>query len=244
VITLDGVTKYFGPVRAVDNLSLQVEKGEIFGLIGPNGAGKTTTLRIMGGVILPTSGHVFINGISLLEDPVSAKAIIGYIPDRPYLYEKLTGWEFLQFMADIYKLNRTQAMKRAEGYLELFGLLGREHDLIESYSHGMKQRLVISSALLHDPQVIIVDEPMVGLDPAGVKLVRELLVSLAKEGKTVFLSTHTLSIAEQLCGRLGIINKGKLSATGTMEELRKMSQSGERDLESIFLRITLEEENG
>ncbi|MCX7982026.1 MAG: ABC transporter ATP-binding protein [Syntrophales bacterium] len=243
MIVLEEVTKNYGALRAVDGISLRVEAGEIFGLLGPNGAGKTTTLRLMGGIILPDSGRITIGGISLLQDPVAAKKIIGFIPDRPYVYEKLTGREFLQFIADVYRLERSRAMKRADSLLEMFGLDGRQNDLVESYSHGMKQRLVIISALLHDPQVIIVDEPMVGLDPAGVKLVRETLQEQAKRGSTVFLSTHTLSLAEEICDRIGIIHRGRLLATGTMEELRHLVQTGVQDLESIFLKITMEDIN-
>lgn len=241
MVALEAVSKSYGPVKAVDGISLKVARGEIFGLIGPNGAGKTTTLRLMGGIILPDSGRIFIDGIPLITHPVAAKKLIGFIPDRPYLYEKLTGWEFLQFIADVYRLNRPQAMKRAEFWLEMFGLDGRQHDLVESYSHGMKQRLTITAALLHDPPLIIVDEPMVGLDPAGAKLVRDLLRKQANDGKTIFLSTHTLTLAEELCDRIGIINHGKLLATGTMEELRQLAQAGEGHLEEVFFKLTTEE---
>lgn len=241
MIVLDDVTKRYGTLTAVDGISLFVKAGEIFGLIGPNGAGKTTTLRLIGGIILPDRGRIIVDGISLLENPVDAKKIMGFIPDRPYVYEKLTGREFMRFIADIYRLDRGRASERASQLLEMFGLDGRQHDLIESYSHGMKQRLVVASALLHDPRIIIVDEPMVGLDPAGIRLVREVLREEAAKGKTVFLSTHTLSLAEELCDRIGIIHRGKILAIGTMEELKNMVKAGAENLEDIFLKLTTEE---
>ncbi len=192
----------------------------------------------MGGVLAPTSGSVVIDGLSLADSPREAKQRIGFIPDRPYLYEKLTGMEFLRFSADLYGVGNGAFLPRAREILEMFSLWEWAGELIEAYSHGMKQRLVISAALLHDPRVIIVDEPMVGLDPAGIKLVKELLKKLAAEGAAVFMSTHTLAIAEDLCDRIGVIHRGRLIATGTATELRREAGVEQEDLEAVFLRLT------
>ena len=238
MIELKNLTKRFGDIAAVHRLNLSVSEGEIFGFIGPNGAGKTTTLRMMGGVIAPTEGSVMIDGINMADDPENAKKRIGFIPDRPFLYEKLTGMEFLRFTADLYGLEEGLFYERSEKILRQFSLYHWADELIESYSHGMKQRLMISSAILHDPKVIVVDEPMVGLDPAGIRMVKDLFRSLAKKGTTIFMSTHTLAVAEDLCDRIGIIHKGALIATGTIEELRQRAQVQEGDLEEVFLILT------
>mgnify|MGYP000847803916 CR=1 FL=1 len=241
MIELRNLTKYFDRTLAVNALNLRIPKGEIFGFIGPNGAGKTTTIRMMGGILAPTSGDVFIAGRSLASDPVAVKKKIGFIPDRPFLYEKLTGWEFLSFAADLFGVPRKNFEERAAELLNTFALFNWRHDLIEAYSHGMKQRLIIAAALLHDPEVIIVDEPMVGLDPGAIRLVKDILRSLADGGTTVFMSTHTLAVAENLCDRIGIIHKGVLIALGGLEELKESARLREGDLEEIFLRLTYEE---
>jgi len=238
MIRLKNLTKRYGNILAVNNLSLSVQEGEIFGFIGPNGAGKTTTLRMMGGVIAPTEGSVMIDGINMADDPENAKKRIGFIPDRPFLYEKLTGMEFLRFTADLYSVEEGLFYERSEKILRQFSLYHWADELIESYSHGMKQRLIISSAILHDPKVIVVDEPMVGLDPAGIRMVKDLFRSLAKRGTTIFMSTHTLTVAEDVCDRIGVIHKGSLIATGTIEELRQGAQVQEGDLEEVFLILT------
>jgi ABC-2 type transport system ATP-binding protein len=238
MIELKNLTKRFGNIVAVNRLNLSVSKGEIFGFIGPNGAGKTTTLRMMGGVLAPTEGSVMIEGINLKEEPEKAKKKIGFIPDRPFLYEKLTGMEFLRFTADLFGIEEGLFYEKSEKILKQFSLYDWANELIESYSHGMKQRLIISAAILHDPQVIIVDEPMVGLDPAGIRMVKGLLRDLAKKGTTIFMSTHTLAFAEDVCDRIGIIHKGLLIATGTIEELRLRAQVQEGDLEEVFLILT------
>lgn len=238
MIELKNLTKRFGEIVAVNRLNLSVSEGEIFGFIGPNGAGKTTTLRMMGGVIAPTEGSVIIDGINMAGNPENAKKRIGFIPDRPFLYEKLTGIEFLRFTADLYGIEDGLFYERSEKILRQFSLYNWANELIESYSHGMKQRLVISAAILHDPKVIVVDEPMVGLDPAGIRMVKDLFRSLAKKGITIFMSTHTLAVAEDVCGRIGIIHKGSLIATGTIEELRLRAQVQEGDLEEVFLILT------
>ena len=238
MIELRNLTKYFGNVVAVNRLNLSISKGEIFGFIGPNGAGKTTTLRMMGGVLAPTEGSVIIDGIGLAEEPEKVKMRIGFIPDRPFLYEKLTGMEFLRFTADLFGMEEGLFYKKSEEILKKFSLYDWADELIESYSHGMKQRLIISAAILHDPKVIVVDEPMVGLDPAGTRMVKNLFRDLAKNGTTLFMSTHSLSVAEDVCDRIGIIHKGLLIATGTMEELRLSAQVQEGDLEKVFLILT------
>ena len=242
MIELIHLTKRYGKTLAVDRLNLSVIPGEIFGFIGPNGAGKTTTIRMMGGTLSPTEGTVIIDGIDMADHPEEAKKRIGFIPDRPFLYEKLTGMEFMRFSADLYGVGDGIFLEKAQDILKTFGLFEWSHDLIEAYSHGMKQRLIISAALLHDPKVIVVDEPMVGLDPAAIKMVKDILMNLSRQGTTIFMSTHTLSVAEDLCDRIGIIHKGSLIAMGTTRELKQMAQAQEADLEAVFLRLT-EEQN-
>ena len=238
MIRLKNLTKQYGNIKAVNRLNLSVAHGEIFGFIGPNGAGKTTTIQMMGGLLAPTEGSVTINGIDMATQPEKAKKIIGLIPDRPFLYEKLTGMEFLKFTADLYEIDRETFLEKAENLLQMFSLLDRAHELIEAYSHGMKQRLIMSAALLHDPSLIIVDEPMVGLDPRGIKMVRALFRNLAAKGTTIFLSTHTLNLAEDVCNRIGIINNGLLIATGTLPELKHTAKVGDADLEEVFFQLT------
>jgi ABC-2 type transport system ATP-binding protein len=238
MIELRNLTKTFGKIMAVNRLNLSVSKGEIFGFIGPNGAGKTTTLRMMGGVLAPTEGSVIIDEVNMADEPEKAKRRIGFIPDRPFLYEKLTGMEFLRFTADLFGIKAGLFYEKSEKVLKQFSLYDWADELIESYSHGMKQRLIISAAILHDPKVIVVDEPMVGLDPAGMRMVKDLFRNLAKNGTTIFMSTHTLAVAEDVCDRIGIIHKGLLIATGTTEELRLRAQVQEGDLEEVFLILT------
>jgi ABC-2 type transport system ATP-binding protein len=240
MIELKDLTKRYGKTLAVDHLNLSLQHGEIFGFIGPNGAGKTTTIRMMGGVLAPTAGTITIDGISMADHPEEAKRRIGFIPDRPYLYEKLTGMEFMRFSADLYGVNDGIFVEKAQALLRQFGLFEWSHDLIEAYSHGMKQRLIISAALLHEPLVLIVDEPMVGLDPAAIKMVKDILKDLARRGTTVFMSTHTLKVAEDLCDRIGIIHRGSLIALGTTKELKKAARFQDADLEAVFLRLTEE----
>jgi len=238
MIELDHVSKHYGRIAAVDDLSLRVEKGEIFGFIGPNGAGKTTTIRMIGGILKPSTGRIRINGVDMQQNPTAAKRSIGFIPDRPYLYEKLSGSEFLRFIADLYQVDRRSADARAQELLAMFTLTDWAHELIESYSHGMKQRLVMAAALLHDPAIVVVDEPLVGLDPLGIKLVKGLFRKLAAGGVTMFVSTHTLPVAEDICHRIGIINRGRLIATGSPADLKQELKVVDADLEQIFLRLT------
>jgi ABC-2 type transport system ATP-binding protein len=243
LIDLEGLTKKFGSFYAVRDLSLKVRPGEILGFLGPNGAGKTTTIRMMAGLVKPTSGRTLLDGKDVFGRPDEAKAILGYIPDRPYLYEKLTGGEFLEFIAGLHQLGQEDGWeKRSQGMLEYFDLLPWRRELIESYSHGMRQRLIIIAALLHRPKVLVVDEPVVGLDPRGVRLVKSLFRDLVNDGMTIFLSTHILGIAEELCPRIGIIHEGQLLALGSMADLREQAQSRDERLEPIFLKLTQEEE--
>ncbi len=238
MIELHDLAKYYGPTAAVEGLTLKITRGEIFGFIGPNGAGKTTTIQMIGGLIAPTRGRVVIDGIDMAKDPEKAKRKIGLIPDRPYLYDKLTGLEFLKFTADVFGVDPAAFEYKAHRLLDLFSLTHRKHELIESYSHGMKQRLIMAGALIHDPLVMIVDEPMVGLDPKGIKMVKKLFSNLSETGTTIFMSTHTLPLAEDICNRIGIIHRGKLIASGTIEELKENIQIQQADLEAVFFRYT------
>jgi ABC-2 type transport system ATP-binding protein len=238
MIKLINVTKTFKALHAVDDLSLEVAEGTIYGFLGPNGAGKTTTIKLMAGILQPTTGKIFIDGIDLSKDPSAAKGRIGFIPDRPFLYEKLTAVEFLRFIAGLYGMNRPGTLlSRIEDMLERFDLLHWKDELIESYSHGMKQRLAMSAALLHDPKVLIVDEPMVGLDPRGARLVKDIFQDRARSGTTVFMSTHSLDVAEEVCREIGIIHAGKLIAQGSAERLGEITHT-EGGLERIFLKLT------
>ena len=241
MIRLQGVTKRYGRFTAVHPLDLHVRRGELFGFLGPNGAGKTTTIRMIAGVLNPTAGSIAIGGHDLIKQPVEAKRLIGYIPDRPSVYEKLTGAEFLRFVCGLWGRNGTESQRRADELLDLFELTTWKDTLIESYSHGMRQKLLISSALVHSPDLIVVDEPMVGLDPKGARLIKELLRSFTDAGGTVFLSTHTLEVAQALCDRIAILYEGSIRALGSMEELRVQAETGTAGLEDIFLKLTRSE---
>jgi len=238
MITLTNLTKRYGGFTAVNGINLQVPKGELFGFLGPNGAGKTTTLRMISGILQPTSGSVNIGGIDLATDPVAAKSKLGFIPDRPFIYEKLTGAEFLRFVAGLYNQEGAQVEHRGRELLALFDLEDRADDLVESYSHGMRQKLIISSAFVHRPEVIVVDEPMVGLDPKAARILKDLFREYTNRGHTIMMSTHTLEVAETLCDRIGIIQGGVIRACGTMQELRASAETGTMGLEDIFLRLT------
>jgi ABC-2 type transport system ATP-binding protein len=238
MISIQNITKRYQGIKALENLSLTIPQGCLFGFIGPNGAGKTTTIRILAGILLPDAGRVEIAGINLSTHPEKAKQKIGFIPDRPYLYEKLTGNEFLKFCADIYQVGPENFIAARDRYLSLFAMHEYADHLIESYSHGMKQRLVMASALIHDPAIIIVDEPMVGLDPAAIRLVKKLFRDLADHGKTVFMSTHTLEIAESICDRVAIIHRGSILTQGTVAELQARAGDSHDRLEDLFLDLT------
>ena len=238
MIELTGLTKKYGSFTAVDAIDLFVPKGELFGFLGPNGAGKTTTLRMIAGILRPTAGTVRIAGLDLGTDPMAAKAKLGFIPDRPFIYEKLTGMEFLRFVAGLYREEGASVEHRARELLALFDLEDWRDELVESYSHGMRQKLIISSAFVHRPDVIVVDEPMVGLDPKAAKTLKDLFREYTRRGHTIMMSTHTLEVAQTMCDRIGIIQKGKIRACGTMDDLRRNAARGDEGLEEIFLRLT------
>ncbi len=238
MIKLIHLTKSYKELRAVDDLNLEVKEGTLFGFLGPNGAGKTTTIKMMAGVLKPTSGRILINGMDLAEEPEEAKKCIGFIPDRPYLYEKLTGLEFLNFIAGLYGMDHTPSLaSRIQDLLERFDLTHWRDELIESYSHGMRQRLVMCSALLPKPKVLIVDEPMVGLDPRGARLVKDIFMEESRKKTTLFMSTHSLEVAAEVCQEIAIIQAGKIIALGSSEELKKAA-GVEGSLESVFLKLT------
>ena len=238
MIKLINLTKLYRGLRAVNRINLEIKKGVCFGFLGPNGAGKTTTIRMMAGVLKPTEGQIIINGHDLAKEPSAVKQCVGFIPDRPFMYEKLTGLEFLHFVAGLYGLNSTSSLDRRIGdLLELFEIRHWEEELIESYSHGMKQRLIMCAALIHQPKVLIVDEPMVGLDPKGARLVKNIFREQAAKGTTLFMSTHSLEVAEEVCEEIAIIQEGRIIARGTAGELRE--QAGmDGNLEDVFLRLT------
>ncbi|HXT17942.1 MAG TPA: ABC transporter ATP-binding protein [Gemmatimonadaceae bacterium] len=238
MIKLTNLTKRYGSFTAVNGIDLEVPRGELFGFLGPNGAGKTTTLRMIAGILRPTSGVVEIGGINIEREPIAAKAKLGFIPDRPFIYEKLTGAEFLRFVAGLYDQEGEQVEHRARELLALFDLEEWRDELVESYSHGMRQKLIISSAFVHRPEVIVVDEPMVGLDPKAARILKDLFREYTRRGHTIMMSTHTLEVAESLCDRIAIIQAGVIRAQGTMAELRSSAASGTEGLEQIFLRLT------
>ena len=243
MIELEGLCKRYGQFTAVENLTLGVADGEIFGFLGPNGAGKTTTIRMMMGLLLPTSGRIRLGGFDLADQPIEAKRISGFVPDRPFLYDKLTASEQLRFCADLYEVEATKRERRITEQLELFDLADWAGELVESFSHGMKQRLAFAAALLHEPRLLVIDEPMVGMDPRGARMLRSLLRALAERGTTIFLSTHSLEVAEALCDRIGIIQQAKLIALGSLDDLRAQAGTG-RHLEEIFLKLTGAEDLG
>lgn len=238
MIKLINLTKMYKGLCAVNKINLEVKKGMIIGFLGPNGAGKTTTIKMMSGVLAPTSGQIIINGMDLARQPSAVKQCVGFIPDRPFVYEKLSGLEFLRLIGALYRLGNTPLLNhRISELLELFDLSHWQEELIESYSHGMKQRLVMCAALLHRPQVLIVDEPMVGLDPKAARLVKGIFKDQARQGTTIFMSTHSLEIAEEVCEEIAILQSGEILAEGTAEALRHLA-GVEGNLESIFLKLT------
>ncbi|HJU89105.1 MAG TPA: ABC transporter ATP-binding protein [Gemmatimonadaceae bacterium] len=238
MIELRNLTKRYGSFTAVDCIDLDVPTGELFGFLGPNGAGKTTTMRMIAGILGPTAGSVKIGGIDIVKDPRAAKYKLGFIPDRPFIYEKLTGGEFLRFVAGLYGQEGEAVERRMDELLELFDLADWKDELVESYSHGMRQKLIISSAFLHRPEVIVVDEPMVGLDPKAARILKDLFREYTRRGNTIMMSTHTLEVAETLCDRIAIIANGRIRACGTMDELHQREMSGATGLEQLFLRLT------
>jgi len=243
MIRVENLSKRFAKTVAVDHIDLRVPPGEIMGFLGPNGAGKTTTIRMLAGLMKPDSGTIILDGKDLAAEPERAKAVTGFVPDRPYLYEKLTGWEFLEFISGIYRVPSEVLNRLGMYFLEIFELVDWKDELIEGYSHGMKQRLIISSALLHQPKIFIIDEPMVGLDPRGVRLVKNLFTEMAKtRGMAVLLSTHTLAVAEEICTFITIIHKGKKIASDTPSNIKNSIARTSGNLEKAFLKLTGEDE--
>ena len=238
MVRFEKVSKDYGKIKAVKGLDLQVPAGECFGFLGPNGAGKTTTLKMLSGLLIPSAGKVFVNGYDIQAEPNKAKQEMAFVPDKPFIYDKLTGREFLDFILDIYGLGKNGVQKKRADLLEQFALTEWQDELVENYSHGMKQKLVITGALVHEPKLLVIDEPMVGLDPYGHKLVKELFKKFVEQGNTIFLSTHQLSVAQEICGRIAIIDHGEVVATGSVEELQRAARIESGQLESIFLKLT------
>lgn len=238
MIAIHDLVKRYGTFTAVNGVSLDVGSGEIHGFLGPNGAGKTTTIRMVAGLLKPTAGRIVVNGHDLAAEPERAKASLGFIPDRPFLYEKLTAGEFLRFHGGLYGLDGAAVGERVHEMLSLFELTRWEHELVESFSHGMKQRLVMCAAFLHRPQAVLVDEPMVGLDPRGARLIKEVFRRMSSRGVAILMSTHTLEVAEEMCDRISIILQGKIIASGTVPEVRAMAGNPDDQLTSVFLKLT------
>lgn len=237
-VKLVDVSKRYGDLIAVENLNLEVKRGEIFGLLGPNGSGKSTTIKIILGLVKPDSGYVNVLGINVEENPIEVRKRIGYVPESLRIYEFLTGLEFLDFTGDVYGMSPDEKKRKISQFIRALDLEGREGDLISSYSEGMKQKIVIISALMHKPELLLLDEPLSGLDPKSARIIKDLLRELSSQGVTTIMSTHILEIAQAMCDRIGIIYKGRLLALGTMDELRQKAKMPESGLEDIFLKLT------
>jgi ABC-2 type transport system ATP-binding protein len=238
MIAVLDLVKCYGAFTAVDGVTLRVEPGEIHGFLGPNGAGKTTTIRMIAGLLKPSAGRILVNNHDLAADPVAAKASLGFIPDRPFIYEKLTAGEFLRFHGGLYGMRASEIDARVKEMLEIFELTRWEHELVESFSHGMKQRLVMCAAFLHRPKAVLVDEPMVGLDPRGARLIKAVFRRMAASGVALLMSTHTLEVAQEMCDRISIILKGRIIANGTVEDLRALAGGQDEALTAVFLKLT------
>ncbi len=238
LIETRNLVKRYGDKVAVKDVSFDVYAGEVFGFLGPNGAGKTTTIKVIVGLLRPTSGTVKVAGYDIQAQSMLAKASSGYVPDTPNLYAKLSGRELLRFVGDLYSMDRSQVARRIDELLRMFDLTAAADDTVDSYSHGMQQKASLAAALMHDPKVLVLDEPTVGLDPKSARLIKDILRQMAERGAAVMLSTHILEIAERMCDRIGIINKGELIAVGTMDELRSLDKTGQTSLEDIFLSLT------
>ena len=238
MISVQDLRKEYGEFTAVDGVSLDVQPGQIHGFLGPNGAGKTTTIRLIAGLLKPTAGRIVVDGHDLADEPEAAKAALGFIPDRPFIYEKLTAGEFLRFHGGLYGMDEAAVETRIGEMLELFELGRWRHELVESFSHGMKQRLVMSAAFLHRPKAVLVDEPMVGLDPRGARLIKDVFRRMSERGVAILMSTHTLEVAEEMCDRISIILKGRIIAQGTVDELRAVAGGADEELTAVFLKLT------
>jgi len=238
MIRLESLTKLYGSFVAVDDITLHVPRGVLYGFLGPNGAGKTTTLRMIAGILRPSQGRVLLGGDDVHQSPLAAKLRLGFIPDRPFVYDKLTGAEFLRFVAGLYGQEGDVVERRIAELLEVFELTSWQDELVESYSHGMRQKLIISSALIHRPECIVVDEPMVGLDPKAARLLKNIFRQFVGKGGTVLMSTHTLEVAEAMCDQVAIIQHGRIVARGTVADLRRQHQAGDASLEELFLKLT------
>jgi ABC-2 type transport system ATP-binding protein len=239
MIRARGLAKWYGGKEAVKGVDLDVGSGTLYGFLGPNGAGKTTTIKMLTGLIRPSSGAVEVAGVDVVADPLEAKRRIGLSPDEPALFDKLSAREFLRFIGDVYRVPREQARRRGEELLAMFGLEDNADELLGGYSHGMRQKVALSAALLHEPQVLFLDEPTVGLDPASARLIKEVLRRVVERGGTVFLTTHILEIAQSLCDEIGIIQEGRMLASGTMAELRDRARAADDNtLEDVFLALT------
>jgi ABC-2 type transport system ATP-binding protein len=238
MIQFENVSKFYGNLLAVDNLDLTIESGEIFGFLGPNGAGKTTSMKMTSGLLIPSHGRVLVNGTDVKQHPEEAKQNLAFIPDTPYIYDKLNAFEFLALVGGLWKMDKKDVVEKTLYWFSVFGIGNWANERAEEYSHGMRQKVVLAASLMHDPKVLVVDEPMVGLDPQSQRIVKDVFRDCAKNGATVFLSTHTLSVAEEIADRVGIINKGKLLMTGNVSELRESLTQKETDLEELFIELT------
>jgi len=238
ILKIESVTKSFGKITAVNNLSLELYAGEIFGFLGPNGAGKTTTIKIIAGLLHPDSGKISVGGYDVQNQPQQAKSVIGYIPDNPYIYDRLSGREFLELVGSLYHMDHKTINERIEWLFDIFSVDSWGDNFAAEYSHGMRQKIIMASAIMHDPRLIVIDEPMVGLDPQSQRLVKGVLRKMTERGTAIFMSTHTLTVAEELCNRVGIIHQGNLMKLGTIDELRSEAQMEGRSLEELFVYLT------
>jgi ABC-2 type transport system ATP-binding protein len=238
MIAVENLVKRFGSFTAVDGVSINVEPGQIHGFLGPNGAGKTTSIRMIAGLLKPDAGRILVNGHDLAQEPEAAKAALGFIPDRPFIYDKLTAGEFLRFHGGLYGMEGGDTETRITEMLEIFELSRWQNELVESFSHGMKQRLVMSAAFLHKPKAVLVDEPMVGLDPRGARLIKDIFRRMAAHGVAILMSTHTLEVAQEMCDLISIILKGKIIAHGTVADVRAMAGNADDELTAVFLKLT------
>ena len=243
MIQIQALTKRYGPKVAVDHLNLDVAEGEFFCFLGPNGAGKTTTIKVLTGLVRPTSGSASVGGHDVQRSPLAAKQLLGYVPDHPFLYEKLTGREFMRFVAGLYRMSEAELEERCDDLLTTFEIAHVGDQLVESYSHGMRQKLSFASCFLHAPKVVVVDEPWVGLDPKNIRAVKTFLREKTREGLTVFMSTHSLAIAEEVADRVGIIHRGRLLHVGTVDEVKELAEHP-GNLEDVFLQLTRDEADG